>query len=60
MVDYELEHSDHNRNQDQPRNDKEKDHYTDEEEEEVEILPKHIAKCHKDKETSKGHGNPGQ
>ena len=32
-----------------PRNDRGKDHDTDEEYEEVEILPEHIAKCHKDK-----------
>ena len=36
-----------------PRNGRGKDHDTDEEYEEVEILPEHIAKCRKDKKFQK-------
>ena len=48
-VDQEIEHGDHSRQCEMPRNDRGKDHDTDEEYEEVEILPEHIAKCRKDK-----------
>lgn len=53
MGDYEPEHGDHNRHQEIPRNDKHKDHDADEEPEEVEILPKNIAKFWKDKNFQK-------
>ena len=53
MVDHESERGNHNRQHDIPRNDREKDHDTDEEYEEVEILPEHIAKCRKDKNFQK-------
>ena len=53
MVDHKLEHGSHSRHQDQPKNDREKDHDIDEGKEEVEILPKHIEKCHKYKNFQK-------
>ena len=51
--DQETEHGDHSRQCEMPRNDRGKDHDTDEEYEEVEILPEHIAKCRKDKNFQK-------
>ena len=52
-VDQKIEHGDHSRQCEMPRNDRGKDHDTDEEYEEVEILPEHIAKCCKDKNFQK-------
>ena len=49
MVDQEPEHGEHSRDQDQHRNERHKEPFTNENEEEVEILPKHIEKCRKDK-----------
>ena len=48
MVDHEPKHGDHSRH-----HDREKDHDIDEEREEVEILPKHLAKCWKEKKIQK-------
>ena len=48
-TDRDIEHGDHSRQHEMPRNDRGKDHDSDEEYEEVEILPEHIAKCRKDK-----------
>lgn len=53
MVDHKLEHGKHIRDQEQPRNDKQKYPFTYEDEEEVEIHPKHLEKCHKDKHFQK-------
>lgn len=53
MADHEPEFGEHNRYQEPPRNDKHKDHDTEEEQEEVEILPEHISKCRKDKKFQK-------
>lgn len=53
MADHEPEFGEHSRYQEPPRNDKHKDHDADEEQEEVEILPEHIAKCQKDKNFQK-------
>ena len=53
MADHEPECGNHSRQRDIPRNDREKDHDTDEEYEEVKILPEHLAKCHKDKKFQK-------
>ena len=50
---HEIEQVNHSRQHDIPKNDRERDHDTDEEYEEVEILPKHIAKCRKDKNFQK-------
>ena len=52
-TEHETEQGNHSRQRDIPRTDREKDHDTDEEYEEVEILPKHIAKCRKDKNFQK-------
>ena len=52
-IDQETEHGDHSRQREVPRNDREKDHDTDEEYEEVEILPEHITKFCKDKNFQK-------
>ena len=52
-TDRETEHGNHSRQCEIPRNDREKDHDIDEEYEEVEILPEHIAKCRKDKNFQK-------
>ena len=46
-TDHETEHGNHSRQREIPRNNREKDHDTDEEYEEVEILPEHIEKCRK-------------
>ena len=53
VVDHEPEHGEHSRDQDQHRNEKHKEPFTDETEEEVEILLEHIKKCHKDKKFQK-------
>ena len=55
MADHEPERGNHSRQCDIPRNDREKDHDTDEEHEEVEILPEHLEKCQKDKNFKKSH-----
>ena len=47
--DREIEQGNHSRQHDIPRTDRERYHNIDEEDEEVEILPEHIAKCRKDK-----------
>ena len=48
-TDHETEQGNHSRQRDIPKNDRERDHDTDEEYEEVEILPEHIEKCYKEK-----------
>ena len=54
MVDHEPEFGEHSRDQEQPRNDRQKDPFTyDEDEEEVEINFEHIEKCHNDKHFKK-------
>ena len=53
MADHEIEHGNHSRHHDTPRNDRGKDHDIDEEQEEVEILPEHLARCHRDKNFQK-------
>ena len=53
MANHKPEHGNHSRQRDIPRNDNGKDHDTDEEYEEVEILPEHLAKCCKDKNFQK-------
>ena len=53
MVDHEPKYGSHSRQREIPRNDREKDHDTNEEYEEVEILPKHITKFCKDKNFQK-------
>ena len=52
-IDHDPEHGNHCRQCDIPRNDREKDHDTNEEQEEVEILLEHIARCHRDKNFQK-------
>ena len=47
--DREIEPGNHSRQRDIPRTSRERYHDIDEEDKEVEILPKHIAKCRKDK-----------
>ena len=51
--DREIEPSNHSWQPDIPRTSRERYHDIDEEDEEVEILPKHIAKCRKDKISKK-------
>ena len=53
MADHESEHDTHSRQWDLPRNNRGKDHDTDDEHEEVEILPEHLARCHRDKNFQK-------
>ena len=53
MADHEPKHGNHSRHHDPPKNDRGKDHDIDEEYEEVEILPKHLARCHRDKNFQK-------
>ena len=54
MVDHEPEFGEHSTDQEQPRNDRNKDPFTyDEDEEEVEINSEHIKKCHNDKHFKK-------
>ena len=48
-TDRETKHGDHSRQCEIPKHNRERDHDTDEEYEEVEILLEHIAKCRKDK-----------
>ena len=50
---HETEQGNHSRQRDIPKTDRERDHDIDEEYEEVEILPKHIEKCRKDKNFQK-------
>ena len=49
MIDHKPEHGEHSRDQEQTRNDKQKDPFTYEDEEEVEINSEHLERCHKDK-----------
>ena len=50
MVDHKPEFGEHSRDQEQPRNDKHKDPFTyDEDEEEIKIKSNHIEKCHNEK-----------
>ena len=51
--DREIEQGNHSRQRDIPRTDRDRYHDIDEEDEEVEILPEHIAKCRKDKKFQK-------
>ena len=51
--DRETEQGNHSQQCDIPRTDRDRYHDIDEEDKEVEILPEHIAKCHKDKNFQK-------
>ena len=53
MNDHELEHGNHSRHHEPPKNDRGKDHEIDEEHEEVKTLPKHLARFHRDKKFQK-------
>ena len=50
---HETKQGNHSRQRDIPQTDRERDHEIDEEHEEMEILPKHIAKFCKDKKLQK-------
>ena len=52
-TDRETKQGNHSRQCDIPKNDREKDHDTDEEQEEVEILLEHLARCCRDKKFQK-------
>ena len=52
-MNHEHEHDNHSWQCDIPRNDRGKSHDTDEEYEEVEILPEHLANCRRDKNFKK-------